>query len=155
MHFRILAVGDRQPRWVDDAVSGYATRLPPDWRFRIDALAPGKRTRSNQGPRARDDESAMILDRSRDDFLVLLDERGKSLSSKALADRLADWQLDGRNLCFVIGGPDGVNDAVRARADFCWSLSDLTLPHGLARVLCVEQLYRAWSLNAGHPYHRA
>ena len=88
-------------------------------------------------------------------MLVLLDERGRALTSPQLANRLDDWQQDGRNLSFVIGGPDGVNDAVRQRADFSWSLSALTLPHGLARIVCVEQLYRAWSLNAGHPYHRA
>lgn len=87
--------------------------------------------------------------------VVLLDERGKQLSSELLATKLADWQGDSRDLCFVIGGPDGVSDACRQRADFVWSLSKLTLPHGLARVLFFEQLYRAWSLQAGHPYHRA
>lgn len=86
--------------------------------------------------------------------LVLLDEKGKQMTSPDLAVRLADWQSDGRNLCFVIGGPDGVSAACRKRADFIWSLSRLTLPHGLARVLFAEQLYRAWSLQAGHPYHR-
>jgi 23S rRNA (pseudouridine1915-N3)-methyltransferase len=76
------------------------------------------------------------------------------LSSRGLAEKLAVWQADGRNLCFVIGGPDGVSDACRRRADFTWSLSELTLPHGLARVLLAEQLYRAHSLQVGHPYHR-
>ncbi len=155
MHFRLLAVGDRQPAWVDDAVKNYATRLPPAWRFRVDVIPTARRGKSDRSPRARDDECGTILDKTSDDFLVLLDERGRSLTSVQLAERLGDWQLDGRNLCFVIGGPDGVNDAVRQRADFTWSLSALTLPHGLARILCVEQLYRAWSLSAGHPYHRA
>ncbi len=155
MHFRLVAVGDRQPAWVDDAVQNYATRLPPAWRFRLDAISTARRAKSDRSPRARDDESAVILDKTTADFLVLLDERGRSLTSPDLAGRLEDWQQDGRNLSFVIGGPDGVNDAVRQRADFIWSLSALTLPHGLARILCVEQLYRAWSLNAGHPYHRA
>jgi len=85
----------------------------------------------------------------------LLDEHGKQLSSKSLAARLADWQLDGRNICFIIGGPDGVSSAVKERANFTWSMSQLTLPHGLARVLFAEQMYRAWSLQTGHPYHRA
>jgi 23S rRNA (pseudouridine1915-N3)-methyltransferase len=87
--------------------------------------------------------------------VILLDERGKQLSSKSLASRLDDWQADGRDLCFVIGGPDGVSDSVRQRADMLWSLSQLTLPHGMARALLSEQLYRAWSLQTGHPYHRA
>lgn len=87
--------------------------------------------------------------------VVLLDERGKELTSRILAARLANWQTESRDLCFVIGGPDGVSDAIRQRADFTWSLSRLTLPHGMARVLVAEQLYRAWSLQTGHPYHRA
>ena len=86
--------------------------------------------------------------------VVLLDERGEQQTSRSLASRMSDWQSDGRNLCFIIGGPDGVSEAVRLRADQLWSLSQLTLPHGLARALLVEQLYRAWSLQTGHPYHR-
>ena len=87
--------------------------------------------------------------------MIALDERGEQCGSTALADRLAEWQADGRDLCFVIGGPDGLAPECTASADQCWSLSRLTLPHGLARVLLVEQLYRAWSLSTGHPYHRA
>jgi len=86
--------------------------------------------------------------------VVLLDESGQQMASQALATRLSDWQSDARDLCFVIGGPDGVSSACRERANFVWSLSALTLPHGLARVLFAEQMYRAWSLQAGHPYHR-
>ena len=87
--------------------------------------------------------------------VVLLDEGGQQFSSKGLAVRLAEWQSDGRDLSLIIGGPDGVSDAVRNRANFKWSLSQLTLPHGMARALLAEQLYRAWSLQTGHPYHRA
>ena len=76
------------------------------------------------------------------------------MTSQALASRLSDWQSDGRDLCFVIGGPDGVSQECQQRADIRWSLSQMTLPHGLARVLFAEQLYRAWSLQSGHPYHR-
>lgn len=86
--------------------------------------------------------------------VVLLDERGKQFDSKGLATRMLDWQSDGRDLCYVIGGPDGVSESVRRRADISWSLSQLTLPHGLARVFFAEQLYRAHSLQTGHPYHR-
>lgn len=85
---------------------------------------------------------------------MLLDERGRQLTSKSLAARLSDWQSDARDLCFVIGGPDGVSELCRRRADFIWSLSRLTLPHGMVRVLLSEQLYRAWTLQSGHPYHR-
>ena len=155
MHVRVVAVGDRQPAWVDTAVAGYAGRLPPAWRFRVDVVPAAKRS-GREGPAvARESEGERLLKKLGDDFLVLLDERGKALSSVDLSRQLASWQHDGRDLCFAIGGADGVGDAVRQRAHFCWSLSSLTLPHGLARILCVEQLYRAWSLQAGHPYHRS
>ena len=156
MHIRLLAVGDRQPAWVDEALTTYSGRLPREWKFRIDAIATARRQKSDKSKRAMQAEGEQLLARLGDaEQVVLLDERGKHLTSRALTTRLADWQADGRDLCFVVGGPDGVSDACRQRADFTWSLSQLTLPHGLARVLCVEQLYRAWSLLNGHPYHRA
>ncbi len=152
---RVLAVGDRQPAWIGEGVGHYVARLPPAWRFRVDTLATAKRPKSDGAKRAREAESQALLARSADEYRVLLDEQGKALSSSALAAKLSDWQRDGRDLCFLIGGPDGVTAELRRRADFVWSLSPLTLPHGLARILCVEQLYRAWSLQSGHPYHRA
>lgn len=156
MHIRLVAVGDRQPSWVDDAFATYTGRLPREWRFRLDAIATARRAKNDPPQKARDAEGKLILGKlAQDEQVVLLDERGKQLNSKSLAERLSNWQADGRNLCFIIGGPDGVSDAVRQRSDFTWSLSDLTLPHGMARVLLAEQLYRAWSLQAGHPYHRA
>ena len=101
-------------------------------------------------------EGQQVLTKLQDaEQVVLLDERGKQLSSQGLAAKLLDWQNDGRDLCLLIGGPDGVSDTCRERADYTWSLSSLTLPHGMARVLVAEQLYRAWSLQSGHPYHRA
>ncbi|MGI9232513.1 MAG: 23S rRNA (pseudouridine(1915)-N(3))-methyltransferase RlmH [Woeseiaceae bacterium] len=155
MHIRLLAVGDRQPPWVDDAFGRYTTRYPRDWKFRLDTIATGRRSRNDKTRQASIKEGEQILGKlTRTEQVVLLDERGTELDSSSLANRLAVWQRDSRNLCFVIGGPDGVSDACRQRADFVWSLSRLTLPHGLARVLFAEQLYRAWSLQTGHPYHR-
>ena len=148
-------MGGRQPAWVDAAVDSYAGRLPRDWRFRIDTIPVAKRAENAPSDRAVAAEADQLLDRiDRDERLLLLDERGRSFDSRKLAARLADWQADGRDLVFVIGGPDGVAESVRAAAEFTWSLSDLTLPHGLARVLLTEQLYRAWTLTTGHPYHR-
>lgn len=156
MHIRLLAVGDRQPGWVDEAFNIYTGRFPREWRFRVDTIATAKRTKGQPASRAIAMEGEQLLSRlAPDEQVVLLDERGRQLNSKKLASRLEDWQLDGRNLSFVIGGPDGVSDACRERSSFTWSLSDLTLPHGLARVLWAEALYRAWSLQTGHPYHRA
>ena len=156
MHIRLLAVGDRQPAWVDEAFRNYAGRFPPQWKFRLDVIATAKRGRSDDARRAVEAEGEQILGKlTPGEQVVVLDERGKQTTSRELAGRLSDWQADGRDLCFVIGGPDGVSADCRGRADFVWSLSRLTLPHGLARVLFAEQMYRAWSLLTGHPYHRA
>lgn len=155
MHIRLLAVGDRQPTWVDDAFNNYSGRFPREWKFRIDRIATAKRSKKNTSKNAIDAEAEVLLARVKnDEQVVLLDERGAQLTSQTLAARLSDWQADGRDLCFVIGGPDGVAEACRQRANVIWSLSDLTLPHGLVRVLFAEQMYRAWSLQNGHPYHR-
>ena len=156
MHIRLLAVGDRQPGWVDDAFDTYTGRFPREWRFRLDTIATVKRAKKEPANRAIDAESERLLAKlSADEQVVLLDESGTQLKSQSLAIRIAEWQLDGRDLSFIIGGPDGVSAACRERADFTWALSPLTLPHGLARVVLAEALYRAWSLQAGHPYHRA
>jgi 23S rRNA (pseudouridine1915-N3)-methyltransferase len=155
MHIRLLAVGDRQPFWVDSAFSDYEKRLPRQWRFRVQAIPPGKRLPGGGHTNAIASEGKKLLAQLKPaDFVVLLDEKGKQHSSAEFAVRLCDWQADGRDVSFIIGGPDGVSGDCRARSDYCWSLSSLTLPHGLARVLFVEQLYRAWSIDAGHPYHR-
>ena len=155
MHVRLLAVGDRQPSWVDEAFAIYEGRFPREWKFRLDTLGTVRRSKNDKSGKAMETEGGQILARlDKSDMVVLLDERGRQLGSRDLADKLAQWQGDGRDLCFVIGGPDGVSDACRQRADFTWSLSKLTLPHGLARVLLAEQLYRAHSLQTGHPYHR-
>ena len=156
MHIRLLAVGDRQPSWVDEAYRRYSERLPREWRFRLDTIATVRRSKNNKSQQAKESEGEKILGKlGADEHVVLLDERGKQLKSRTLAATLAEWQAGGRDLCFIIGGPDGVSEACRQRANFTWSLSELTLPHGLARVLVVESLYRAWSLQTGHPYHRA
>ena len=153
MHVRLIAVGDRQPVWVDAAFSEYAARLPRQWRFRVDEVGTAQRTKS--GGDARGSEAGKLLARLKPgEFVVLLDEQGRQFTSRALAGQLEGWLAAGRDLAFVIGGPDGVAGSVRERADLAWSLSKLTLPHGLARVLFAEQIYRAWSLTAGHPYHR-
>lgn len=156
MHIRLLAVGDRQPSWVDEAFGAYTGRFPREWKFRLDVIPTVRRNKNDKSLQAMEAEGELILGKlGESEQVVLLDEHGRQLSSKALAGKVSDWQSDGRDLCFVIGGPDGVADHCKRRADFTWSLSQLTLPHGLARVLFAEQLYRAHSLHMGHPYHRA
>ena len=155
MHSRLLAVGDRQPSWVDEAFGIYAERFPREWKFRLDVIPTVRRNKNDKSRQAMEAEGELILGKlGQSEQVILLDARGKQLTSKALAGKLSDVQIDGRDLCFVIGGPDGVANSCKRRADFTWSLSQLTLPHGLARVLFAEQLYRAHSLHTGHPYHR-
>lgn len=155
MHIRLLAVGDRQPSWVNDAFAKYVKRFPREWRFRLDVVPTVRRSKNDKSLQAMQTEADLILSKlNQGEQLVLLDECGKQVSSKELAVQLSVWQGDARDLCFVIGGPDGVADTVRQRAGFSWSLSRLTLPHGMARVVFCEQIYRAWTLNSGHPYHR-
>ncbi len=155
MHLRVLAVGGRQPAWVTDAFSDYAARLPRNWRFRLQEIPLASRGRQRT-PQSRDLESDAIIAACNDnERLVVLDERGKQPDSVLLSKWLEDWQSDGRDVCFAIGGPDGVTQTCLDAADRRWSLSRLTLPHGLVRVMLVEQLYRAWTLQTGHPYHRA
>jgi 23S rRNA (pseudouridine1915-N3)-methyltransferase len=155
VHIRLLAVGDRQPSWVDSAFESYAVRLPRQWRFHADTIAVADRRRAKAAVDAVKAEGEKLLAKLKPaERLILLDEKGRQFTSRELAARLDDLQTSGDNLAFVIGGPDGVSDAVRDRAAFTWSLSNLTLPHGLARIIFAEQLYRAWSLSTGHPYHR-
>ncbi len=156
MHIRLIAVGDRQPSWVDDAFGSYTQRLPKQWKFRLDTIATAQRPKNKNPSVAVEAEGQKILELLKAaEQVVVLDERGTEMSSSGLAENLSSWQTSGRNLSFVIGGPDGVSKALSARADFRWALSQLTLPHGLARVLFIEQLYRAWTLSTAHPYHRA
>ncbi len=111
MHIRILAVGDRQPSWVDDAFGNYTGRYPREWKFRLDALPTVHRKKNDKSRQAMDAEGDLILAKlNAAEQVVLLDERGTQFSSQELADRLAEWQADGRDLCFIIGGPDGVSD---------------------------------------------
>jgi len=156
VHIRLIAVGDRQPSWVDDAFDSYSQRLPRQWKFRLDAVATSQRTKNKHPSAAVDAEGRKVLDMLKAaEHVVVLDERGSEMSSIGLAEKLSFWQTSGQDLSFVIGGPDGVSQDITARADFSWALSRLTLPHGLARVLFVEQLYRAWTVSAAHPYHRS
>lgn len=155
MHIRLIAVGDRQPSWVVSAFSDYVARLPRQWRFQLDEIPAVQRRKGDGQGAAKAAESEKILSRIKaSERVVLLDESGTQFSSRELADRVDAWQSGGDDLVFIIGGPDGVAAGVGERASLTWSLSRLTLPHGLARVLFAEQLYRAWSLTTGHPYHR-
>ena len=145
MRVRILAVGTRMPEWVSTAYEEYTRRLRSAMRIDLEEIPVG---------RAKADEEKRLIDRIGDDYLVALDERGKSLTTLQLAKWLGERQQDGRNLCFVIGGPDGHGPGILMKAGLRWSLSALTFPHAMVRVILAEQLYRAHSVLQNHPYHR-
>ena len=154
MKLLVVAVGQRVPDWAQTAWDDYAKRFPPELRVELKAVKTeprGSKTLETLYAAERERIVAAIPKGSR---IVALDERGTSLSTLALAERLKTWQLDADDVALVIGGPDGLEPAFRQAAHERVRLSDLTLPHAMARVLLIEQLYRAWSVNAGHPYHR-
>jgi 23S rRNA (pseudouridine1915-N3)-methyltransferase len=140
------------PAWVSEAYNDYSKRLPPAVRPELVELAPAHR---GSVERAMADEAKRLLAGvNAADFVVLLDERGKSLTSVQWSTWLGERRQEGRDVAFLIGGPDGFDAAVRTRANATWSLSALTFPHALVRVLLIEQLYRAHALLTNHPYHR-
>jgi len=150
----LVAVGTRPPAWADTAFAEYAKRFPPEMRLELKAVkAEPRDSRSAaqlMAAEARRIEAAL----PRGARLVALDEHGDRATTRQLADRLLDWQRDGRDVALLVGGPDGLDPALKARCDESLRLSDLTLPHAFVRVLLSEALYRAWSLTASHPYHR-
>jgi len=155
MRWRVIAVGTRMPGWVDEAFAEYVRRLGSQHALTLDELAPAPRAGGRNSAAAIRTEGERLLAKLRPgEFVTPLDERGRELSTRELADWLATRRREGRDVAFVIGGPDGLAEPVRDRGDFVWSLSRLTLPHALVRVLLAEQLYRAHTVLAGHPYHR-
>ena len=153
MKFIVVAIGHRMPGWVDAGFAEYAGRMPREARIELSALKPAprggpvKRVLEAEGERIYSALPAGCVK-------VALDERGTLVTTAELARRMARWREAGRNVAFIVGGADGLAENVKASADFVWSLSPLTLPHGLARVVLAEQLYRAHSILHNHPYHR-
>jgi 23S rRNA (pseudouridine1915-N3)-methyltransferase len=154
MHLLVVAVGQRQPAWADTAWAEFGKRFPAEMRFELRELKAEPRS-------GRTAEQCMAAEAARFEAAlprgvrrVVLDEHGSRATTAQLAARLQAWQADGRDVALLVGGPDGLATALKSGADESLRLSDLTLPHALARVLLVEALYRAVSLNAGHPYHR-
>lgn len=158
MRLRVVAVGQRQPAWADAAWADFTKRFPPEWRFGLTEVKAEPRSGGRTPAQCMAAEAARLeaaLTGSGTPWRrVVLDERGERIGSAQLAERLRRWQADGRDVALLIGGPDGLDASLKAGADETLRLSDLTLPHALARVLLAEALYRAWSIGAGHPYHR-
>jgi 23S rRNA (pseudouridine1915-N3)-methyltransferase len=154
----VIAVGHRMPAWIETGFNEYAKRMPRDMALNLTELKPEPRP-ANAGAagvaKAVEAEAKRIAAATpKGAQTVVLDETGKLVTTRELAQRLARWREGGRDVAFVIGGADGTSTAAKKNADWLWSLSPLTLPHGLARVVLAEQLYRAVSILANHPYHR-
>lgn len=156
MRLRLVCVGQKMPAWVSHGYQEYARRMPPELPLEITEIALAHRGKNADIPRLvqREGEAALAAC-GRADRVVALEVKGRAWSTEDLAEQLERWQQDGQDVSFLVGGPDGLSEECRSRAGQQWSLSPLTLPHPLVRILIAEQLYRAWTVTRNHPYHRA
>lgn len=156
MKLKLIAVGTRMPNWVSEAYQDYATRMPADCALELVEIPLAPRTRKADTKRCSEIEGERVIKAAAScSTRILLDESGAPWSTSKLAAQLEQWRSGGGDVALLVGGPDGHGAAVRALAQQSWCLSALTLPHAMVRVLLAEALYRAWSVLANHPYHRA
>ena len=156
MHIHIIAVGQKMPAWVYAACDEFIKRMPREIDLKVREIPMVKRGKNPDIERIKRDECQAILDAMPGDAdLIALDVTGRSLSTEALSKELDGWMREGRDICIAIGGPDGFSNDFLQQAKKKLSLSELTFPHPLVRIIIVEQLYRAWSILNNHPYHRA
>ena len=155
MRIRLIAIGQKMPSWVEQGYQDYAKRIKGDLRLELTALAMQKRSKNTSASRLCDLEGkSMLASIKPQERIVSLDVKGQAMSTEQLASQLVEWQHQGQSIAWLIGGPDGLSKEVINASEKKISLSNLTLPHPLVRVIVAEQLYRAWSINQGHPYHR-
>jgi len=153
---KLISVGNKMPAWVEAGVTEYCKRLPADFALLCEEVPLGRRGKGQDLQQAVRKESDALLSRVRlEDYVVALEITGKSLSTEAMAQRFEAIRLEKQQIIMLVGGPDGLGEACLQRANEKWSLSALTLPHPLVRILVAEQVYRVWTLLNGHPYHRA
>ncbi|MDO4644075.1 MAG: 23S rRNA (pseudouridine(1915)-N(3))-methyltransferase RlmH [Cardiobacteriaceae bacterium] len=156
MQIEIIAIGQKMPDWVNQGFADYAARFAGDLSLNLHEIPLQKRSNANQLATAQHKETAQVRAALQHcDYCVTLDIHGKEHSSEGLAKRLQYWQENHRRLGLIIGGPEGISQEIKSLANESWSLGKLTLPHPLVRVIIAEALYRAWSINRHHPYHRA
>lgn len=155
MRIHLIAVGNRMPRWVNEGFVEFSKRLPTECALQLTEVASGKRSKGADIARlVRDEGSRLLAAVPKGVRIIALDVAGRSWSTPELARQLNSWLQDGRDVALLVGGADGLSVECRRAVDETWSLSPLTFPHPLVRVLVAEQLYRAWSILQHHPYHR-
>jgi 23S rRNA (pseudouridine1915-N3)-methyltransferase len=155
VRIRIIAVGTKMPRWVEEGYNDYAKRLPRDVSVEMVELPLAQRSKNSDIAKAMEKEGEAILAAiGKGEQVIALEVLGNPWSTEQLAHELAGWKMSGSNYCLLIGGPDGLAPQVQKMASIKWSLSPLTLPHPLVRILVIEQLYRACSILQNHPYHK-
>lgn len=156
MKLTVAAVGQRMPAWVEQAWGEYARRFPRGLSLELREIALAKRPKNPNIEACRNAEGAALLAGVQAGVrIIALDERGKQWTTEELASRLQDWMREEQGVCFLVGGPDGLPQSCRDRAQDIWSLGRLTLPHPMVRAILAEQLYRAWTISQNHPYHRS
>ncbi len=155
MRIQLVSVGTRMPAWVQAGYQEYAKRLTDDCRLQLIEIEAGKRGKNADIPRILQDEGARMLAAiPANNYIIALDVQGQTWNTPQLSQQLQKWQLLGKDISLLVGGPEGLAGNCLAKATLKWSLSALTFPHPLVRIIVAEQLYRAWSLMKGHPYHR-
>lgn len=155
MKIRLIAVGTKMPGWVTEGFNEYVKRLPHEFCLELVEIPLGHRGKGADLARAKRQEGELVLAAiPKGDQVIALEVGGRNWSTEQLAEQAERWQMSGRNVCLLVGGPDGLSAECVAISDQKWSLSGLTLPHPLVRILLAEQLYRAWSILQGHPYHK-
>jgi 23S rRNA (pseudouridine1915-N3)-methyltransferase len=155
MRISVVAVGTKMPSWVKEAVEEYSRRLPRELKLQWREIPLARRVRDSKPEQLREREGEQMLKAiAASDQVIALDVHGERISTAQLARQVETWQMSGTNYTLLVGGPDGLSPGCLQRASARWSLSDLTLPHPLVRVLLAEQLYRAWTITVNHPYHR-
>jgi 23S rRNA (pseudouridine1915-N3)-methyltransferase len=155
VHIHLIAVGNRMPAWVEQGYQEYAKRLPPECALALHEIPAGKRGKNADIARlTRQEGEKMAAAIPKGARVVALEVGGRAWSTEQLSARLDSWMGEGRDVALLVGGPEGLEPGLSAAADERWSLSPLTLPHPLVRIVLAEQLYRAWSILKGHPYHR-
>jgi len=155
MKIKLIAVGHKMPQWVDQAFQTYAQRLPKDCQLELIEISAAKRSKNQLANKWCEQEGELILKAiSASDWVVALEVNGASWTTEKLAKQIENWQGKGCNIALLVGGPDGLSQACLKRAQQTWSLSALTFPHPLVRVVLAEAIYRAWSVTVNHPYHR-